>query len=220
MIEIGIKVFHENTEGDTKTLLHQNNQPSVWGWRVLRGGGGGSGPTRKTPQRQSSDLPLDEAELVLRLWAAVALQALDGGRERGPPSRALELALEHDGAGGPHAERRLVVVHHLAPGRPPPALLLRLPGAPPRRRHRYRYRHRYRVLRRPWVLLGQGMRVLHMLVRTVMVMVMVKVDGVLWHSRRVMVMVKVDGELWHNRRVYVLVWEVMLHHGEPDGVMK
>ena len=21
-------------------------------------------------------------------------------------------------------------------------------------------------------------------------------------------------------RVYVLVWEVMLHHGEPDGVMK
>ena len=33
-------------------------------------------------------------------------------------------------------------------------------------------------------------------------------------------MVKVDGELWHSRRVYVLVWEVMLHHGEPDGVMK
>ena len=29
------------------------------------------------------------------------------------------------------------------------------------------------------MLLGQGMRVLHMLVRTVMVMVMVKVDGVL-----------------------------------------
>ena len=28
-----------------------------------------------------------------------------------------------------------------------------------------------------------GMRVLHVLVRTVMVMVMVKVDGVLWHSR-------------------------------------
>ena len=49
---------------------------------------------------------------------------------------------------------------------------------------------------------------------------MVKVDGVLWHSRRVMVMVKVDGELWHTRRVYVLVWEVMMHHGEPDGVMK
>ena len=70
------------------------------------------------------------------------------------------------------------------------------------------------------MLLGQGMRVNHMLVRTVMVMVMVKVDGVLWHSRRVMVMVKVDGELWHSRRVYVLVWEVMLHHGEPDGVMK
>ena len=41
------------------------------------------------------------------------------------------------------------------------------------------------------MLLGQGMRVLHMLVRTVMVMVMVKVkvDRVLWHSRRVMVMV-------------------------------
>ena len=32
------------------------------------------------------------------------------------------------------------------------------------------------------MLLGQGMWVLHMLVRTVMVMVMVKVDGVLWHS--------------------------------------
>ena len=30
---------------------------------------------------------------------------------------------------------------------------------------------------------GAGGRVLHMLVRTVMVMVMVKVDGVLWHSR-------------------------------------
>ena len=93
-------------------------------------------------------------------------------------------------------------------------------GGPPRRKHQYRYRHRYRVLRRPRVLLGQGMRVQHLLVRTVMVMVMVKVDGVLWHSRRVMVMVKVDGELWHSRRVYVLVWEVMLHHGEPDGVMK
>ena len=70
------------------------------------------------------------------------------------------------------------------------------------------------------MLLGQGMRVPHMLVRTVMVMVMVKVDGVLWHSRQVMVMVKVDEELWHSRPVYVLVWEVMLHHGEPDGVMK
>ena len=33
------------------------------------------------------------------------------------------------------------------------------------------------------MLLGQGMRVLHMLVRTVMVMVMVNVDGVLWPSR-------------------------------------
>ena len=30
-----------------------------------------------------------------------------------------------------------------------------------------------------------------------------------------------DGQgLWHSCRVYVLVWEVMLHHGEPDGVMK
>ena len=56
-------------------------------------------------------------------------------------------------------------------------------GAPPWLRHRYRYRHRHCVLRRSWVLPGQGMRVLHMLVRTVMVMVMVKVDGVLWHSR-------------------------------------
>ena len=57
-------------------------------------------------------------------------------------------------------------------------------GAPPRLRHRYRYRHRHCVLRRLWVLLGQGMQVLHMLVRTVMVMVMVKVDGVLWHNSR------------------------------------
>ena len=70
------------------------------------------------------------------------------------------------------------------------------------------------------MLLGQRMRVHHMLVRMVMVMVMVKVDGVLWHSCCVMVMVKMDGELWHSRQVYVLVWEVMLHHGEPDGVMK
>ena len=46
-------------------------------------------------------------------------------------------------------------------------------GVPPRLRHRYRFRHRHCVLRRAWVLLGQGMRVLHMLVRTVMVMVMV-----------------------------------------------
>ena len=55
-------------------------------------------------------------------------------------------------------------------------------------------------------LLGQGMWVHQMLVRKVMV--------------GVMVMVKVDGELWHSSRVYVLVWEVMLHHGEPDGVVK
>ena len=56
-------------------------------------------------------------------------------------------------------------------------------GAPPRLRHRYRYRHRHCVLWQSWGRLGQGMRVLHMLLRTVMVMVMVKVDGVLWHSR-------------------------------------
>ena len=36
----------------------------------------------------------------------------------------------------------------------------------------------------------------------------------------VMVMVMVDGELWQSSRVYVLVWEVMLHHGEPDGVVE
>ena len=46
-------------------------------------------------------------------------------------------------------------------------------GAPPRPRHRHWFRHRHCVLRRSWVLLGQGMRVLHMLVRMVMVMVMV-----------------------------------------------
>ena len=55
-------------------------------------------------------------------------------------------------------------------------------------------------------LLGQGMRVHHMLVRKLMV--------------GVMVMVKVDGELRHSSRVYVSVWEVMLHYGEPDGVVK
>ena len=55
-------------------------------------------------------------------------------------------------------------------------------------------------------LLGQGMPVHHMLVRKLMV--------------GPMVMVKVDGELWHSSRVYVLVWEVMLYHGEPDGVVK
>ena len=37
------------------------------------------------------------------------------------------------------------------------------------------------------MLLGQGMQVHHMLVRTVMVMVMVKVDGELWHSHQVYV---------------------------------
>ena len=48
--------------------------------------------------------------------------------------------------------------------------------------------------------LMQGMWVCHMLV---------------W-----MVTVVVDGELWQRSRVYVLVWEVMLHHGEPDGMVK
>ena len=46
-------------------------------------------------------------------------------------------------------------------------------GTPPRLRHRHRFRHRHCVLRRSWVLLGQGKRVRHMLVRMVMVMVMV-----------------------------------------------
>ena len=55
-------------------------------------------------------------------------------------------------------------------------------------------------------LLVQGMRVRHMLVRKAMV--------------GVMVMVMVDRELWQSSRVYVLVWEVMLHHGEPDGVVE
>ena len=42
----------------------------------------------------------------------------------------------------------------------------------------------------------------------------------LWHSRQLVVMVKMDGGRWHSCRVYMLVWEVMLHHVEPDGVMK
>ena len=50
----------------------------------------------------------------------------------------------------------------------------------------------------------QGMWVCHMLVWMVMVMVMVMVDG----------------ELWQSSRVYVLLWEVMLHHGEPEGVVE
>ena len=56
------------------------------------------------------------------------------------------------------------------------------------------------------LLLLQRMWVCHMLVRMAMVVVMV--------------MVMVDGELWQRSRVYVLVWEVMLHHGEPDGVVE
>ena len=55
-----------------------------------------------------------------------------------------------------------------SPLRHPPLL-----SALPRPRHQYRLRHRHCVLRRPWLLLGQWMRVLHMLVRTVMVMVLV-----------------------------------------------
>ena len=55
-------------------------------------------------------------------------------------------------------------------------------------------------------LLVQRMRVRHMLVRKAMV--------------GVMVMVTVDRELWQSSRVYVLMWEVMLHHGEPDGVVE
>ena len=52
----------------------------------------------------------------------------------------------------------------------------------------------------------QGMWVCHMLVWMVMVVVMV--------------MVMVDGELWQSSRAYVLVWEVMLHQGEPQGVVE
>ena len=67
--------------------------------------------------------------------------------------------------------------------------------------------NRHRLLRRlseRMLRLLQGMWVCHMLVVMVMVMVMVMVDG----------------ELWHSSRVYVLVWEVMLHHGEPEGRWK
>ena len=63
-----------------------------------------------------------------------------------------------------------------------PLRRLLLLGAPPRPRHRYRFRHRHCLLRWSCVLLGQGMWVLHMLMRTMMVMVTVKVDWVLWHS--------------------------------------
>ena len=52
----------------------------------------------------------------------------------------------------------------------------------------------------------QGMRVRHMLVWMVMAVVMV--------------MVMEDGKPWQSCRVHVLVWEVMLHHGEPDGVVE
>ena len=57
-----------------------------------------------------------------------------------------------------------------------------------------------------WLRLLQGMWLFHMLVWMVMVMVMV--------------VVMVDGELWQSSQLYVLVWEVMLHHGEPQGVVE
>ena len=50
----------------------------------------------------------------------------------------------------------------------------------------------------------QGMWMCHMLAWMVMVMVMVVVHG----------------ELWQSGRVYLLVWEVMLHQGEPQGVVE
>ena len=65
--------------------------------------------------------------------------------------------------------------------------------------HRMFWRLSERMLR-----LLRGMWVCHMLVWMVLVMVMVMVVG----------------ELWQSSRVYVLVWEVMLHHGEPEGVVQ
>ena len=35
-----------------------------------------------------------------------------------------------------------------------------------------------------------------------------------------MVMVMMDGTLWQSSRVCVLVWEMMLHQGEPQGVVE
>ena len=35
-----------------------------------------------------------------------------------------------------------------------------------------------------------------------------------------MVMVMVDGEVWQSGQVYLLVWEVMLHQGESQGVVE
>ena len=35
----------------------------------------------------------------------------------------------------------------------------------------------------------------------------------------VILMVMEDGKPWQSCRMHVLVWEVMLHHGEPDGVV-
>ena len=58
----------------------------------------------------------------------------------------------------------------------------------------------------------QGMLVCHMLVCMVMVMVMVML--------MVMVKVMVNGELWQSSRMYGLVWEVMPHHGDPNGVVE
>ena len=35
-----------------------------------------------------------------------------------------------------------------------------------------------------------------------------------------MVMVVMDVELRHSSRAYVVVWEMVLHHGEPQGVVQ
>ena len=42
----------------------------------------------------------------------------------------------------------------------------------------------------------------------------------LCHMLVCMVMVMMDGELWQSSRVYVLVWEMLLHQGEPEGVVE
>ena len=42
----------------------------------------------------------------------------------------------------------------------------------------------------------------------------------LCHTLLCMVMVMMDAELWQSSRVYVLVWEMMLHQGEPEGVVE
>ena len=42
----------------------------------------------------------------------------------------------------------------------------------------------------------------------------------LCHMLVCMVMVMMDAELWQSSRVYVLVWEMMPHQGEPQGVVE